>query len=266
MAVAKIDVIETLRERSLMNNGASFIQTPNQGFLNEPDSPLRGIDCPICGNRGQVMRTDENGVLWVAECSCMAKRRTLRNIRNSGLLDMCERYTFDAYTTPTPAEQAIKHGALGYCADIANGDRPWYYICGKPGSGKTHICVAICNALMEQGKELRYMLWRDDSTRIKGVVSDSVAYRERIEPLKNVEVLYIDDFFKGKVSEADLNLAFEIINARYNDRKKITIISSERSAGAILSLDEAIGRRIIERARGNCFMSPDADWSLKNGN
>lgn len=249
-----------------MNNGASFIQTPNQLFLNEPDSPLRGIDCPICGNRGQLIRADENGFLWTAECSCMAQRRTLRNIRNSGLLDMVERYTFDAYTTPTPAEQAIKRGALEYCADITNRDSPWYYICGKPGSGKTHICVAICNAIMKQGKELRYMLWRDDSTRIKGCVSDSGTYKEEIEPLKNVEVLYIDDFLKGKVSDADLNLAFEIINARYNNQKKITIISSERSAGAVLSLDEAIGRRIIERAKGNCFMSPDADWSLKNGN
>lgn len=249
-----------------MNNGASSTQTPNQLFLNEPDSPLRGVDCPICGNRGQILRTDENGVLWVSECRCMAKRRTLKNIRNSGLLDLCERYSFSTYTTPTAMQQTIKRGALKYCQDIANGDSPWYYICGKPGSGKTHICVAICNELMSHGKELRYMLWRDDSVRLKSTVSDSEAYAKYINPLKNADVLYIDDFFKGTVSDADINLAFELLNTRYNDQKKITIISSEWSAGAILNRDEGIGRRIIERAKDNCFMSPDVDWSLKNGN
>lgn len=249
-----------------MNNGASSTQTPNQLFLNEPDSPLRGVDCPICGNRGQILRTDENGVLWTSECRCMAKRRTLKNIRNSGLLDLCERYSFSTYTTPTSMQQTIKRGALKYCQDIANGDSPWYYICGKPGSGKTHICVAICNELMSHGKELRYMLWRDDSVRLKSTVSDSEAYAKYINPLKNADVLYIDDFFKGTVSDADINLAFELLNTRYNDQKKITIISSEWSAGAILSLDEGVGRRIIERAKGNCFMSPEVNWSLKNGN
>ena len=48
-----------------------------------------------------------------------------------------------------------------------------------------------------------------------------------MDKLKKVKVLYIDDFFKGGITDADFRLAFEIINARYNDKGLRTIISSE---------------------------------------
>ena len=72
------------------------------------------------------------------------------------------------------------------------------------------------------------------------------------------QVLYIDDLFKiGKGQDgrkqrptsADVNLAFEILNYRYNKPTCITIISSELYAEDILDIDEAIGSRIYERAK-----------------
>ena len=50
-----------------------------------------------------------------------------------------------------------------------------------------------------------------------------------MEELKNINVLYIDDFFKlidNYSKEEDLNIAYEIINSRYLS-DKITIISCE---------------------------------------
>lgn len=60
----------------------------------------------------------------------------------------------------------------------------------------------------------------------------------------------VDDFLKGNVTEADRNIAFEILNARYIKPECATIISSERTIGQILDWDEAIGSRIAERAKG----------------
>lgn len=65
-------------------------------------------------------------------------------------------------------------------------------------------------------------------------------------------VLYIDDFLKGSVSEADLNLAYQLLNARYNAARR-TIISSELSIGEIAGYDEAIAGRIFERFEGYSF-------------
>ena len=129
---------------------------------------------------------------------------------------------------------------------------------------------------MKQGLETRYMLWRDVSVRAKAVVNDEEAYQNVVNPLKKVPVLYIDDFLKtGKTRDrsgrrvltdptvGDVNLAFEIVNARYNDSRLLTIFSSELSIQDILDIDEALGSRIIQRSKGRIFnLSDKTNWRL----
>jgi DNA replication protein DnaC len=101
--------------------------------------------------------------------------------------------------------------------------------------------------------DAHYMRWRDDSTRIKASVGDYKEYARLVEPLKEVDVLYIDDFFKtnsGEPTIADVNLAFEILNARYV-KNLITIISSEYFSCELMDIDEAVGSRIYEMTKGN---------------
>lgn len=196
----------------------------------------------------------------VSECKCAIKRRNALRIKRSGLADVMSRYTFEAYKTPDKQTAAIKAAALRYVAE-SRGE--WFVIVGRPGSGKTHICTAIVGKLIEGGKNCKYMLWRDEVRELKALVNDNPAYRERMNLLKNVDVLYIDDFLKGRaVSDGDLNVAFELLNARYNARKR-TIISGERTIGAIMDIDEAIGSRIYERSKnGYCFETSPENWRL----
>ena len=84
----------------------------------------------------------------------------------------------------------------------------------------------------------------------QGKGNDAELYADAVGRLKTIRVLYIDDFLKGNVTEADRNIAFEILNARYIKPECATIISSERTIGQILDWDEAIGSRIAERAKG----------------
>ena len=95
-----------------------------------------------------------------------------------------------------------------------------------------------------------------------------------IERYKTSEVLYIDDLFKtadqggAKVppSSADVRLAFEIVNYRYNNPDLLTIVSTEYYAGQLIDIDEAVGSRIIEKSGGNSFniaKSRDRNYRLK---
>lgn len=97
------------------------------------------------------------------------------------------------------------------------------------------------------------MLWRDEIPGLKAAINDSNEYQRLIEPLKRVQVLYIDDFLKtGKGDEptaADLNVAFELLNARYINQELVTILSTERLIPELLDLDEAVGSRIYERSK-----------------
>ena len=239
-------------------NRAASGTLPTTTDLNSEESTLGGVDCPICKNTGTLTKIVD-GVLWSKECECMAKRRSLRNIRKSGIADMCQRYTFDSYKTPNEQTKRLKSKALEYVETKSK----WFYLCGKPGSGKTHLCIAICTEFLERGKEVRYLLWREVAPQLKSLVNDEEGYKRIIEPLKRADILYIDDFLKGKVTDADMNLAFELLNARYNDTSKRTIISSERKIEEVLDYDEAVGSRILERSKNFCFSSPNENWRLK---
>jgi DNA replication protein DnaC len=141
----------------------------------------------------------------------------------------------------------------------------WFFIGGQSGAGKTHICTAICREFLMEGKEVKYMLWRDDVVKLKNAVTDP-EYESLVEKYKRVEVLYIDDLFKtGTAADgtrqrptgADINVAFEILNFRYNDPKLLTIISSECTIDSIIDIDEATGGRIFEKAKSSFSLKPD---------
>lgn len=211
---------------------------------------LTGYDCPECLNRGFSWRVDERGIRYAEECRCMALRRNLWRISASGLSDLVDRYTFDAWKTPEPWQSTLLNAAKRY----AEKPEGWFAVCGKSGTGKTHICTAICGELMrKKGFEVRYMLWREMGTQIKASMTDAEEYQRLVEPLKRARVLYIDDLFKTgrgqSPTTADVNLAFEILNSRYNTRGLYTLISSEMSLEDILMTDEAVGSRIYERTK-----------------
>ena len=193
------------------------------------------------------------------KCDCMPLRQAYREIRESGLEALLEDYRLDNYETPEPWQKSALNLARKYAEDPCN---HWLYIFGRPGTGKSHLCTGICGELLNRGMSVRYMLWRDVSRELKAVTNDSEAFGELVAPLKRCKVLYIDDFLKGGTSEADIRIAFEILNSRYNSRKP-TLISSELSIDAVLDLDEAIGSRIYERAKGFVIHADGQNWRLK---
>ena len=108
------------------------------------------------------------------------------------------------------------------------------------------------------------MLWRSVAPRLKSLVNSREEYEQLMREYRDTEVLYIDDFFKGTVTDPDKNLAFELLNDRYNSRKTMTIISSEKTIEEILGIDEAIGSRMYERSKGYYVKTAADNWRLRN--
>lgn len=240
------DIINRKLEEAL-KNGTSNIQAE--------------YSCPKCHDTGQLVTVAPDGfALSVTDCECERLRRNRLRVERSGLSETLDRYTFDTYQTPDDKTAAIKSAALRYAAQKHTPS--WFVITGTPGSGKTHICTAIVGKLIDSGFDCRYMLWRDEARELKALANDFGEYRSRMQQYKRAEVLYIDDFLKGSVTEADLNIAFELINTRYNMNLR-TIISGERDIRELMELDEAVGSRIYERSkRGYLFAAPDTNRRL----
>jgi DNA replication protein DnaC len=78
---------------------------------------------------------------------------------------------------------------------------------------------------------------------------DEEFYQNEMHRYKSAPVLYVDDLFKGKITDTDKNIVFEIINFRYLKMLPI-IVSTEFSCERLLEFDEAIGSRIIQMCKG----------------
>jgi DNA replication protein DnaC len=234
---------------------------PNQrecDILNSTPGGLTDYDCPDCLNRGVIYRVDGNYIVS-QECHCMETRRSMWNIKKSGIASLIDRCTFENFQATDGWQKDLKSGAESFLSDHTG---KWFYAGGQVGCGKTHICTAICGEMLKQGKAVRYMLWRDEIVKLKSAVNDNVEYPKLINPFKTVPVLYVDDFLKTgdtedgqkkKPTQGDINVAFEIFNYRYINRDLVTIISSERSIDDLLCCDEATGSRIYQRTKDYCF-------------
>lgn len=215
---------------------------------NDTEGCLTGYDCPKCKNRGHFLQ-EIDGSLQSIDCECMKIRRSIWAIEKSGLKDQIQKMTFDNYIAVEDWQKTCLVKAKRF-------ETGWAYFGGQSGAGKTHLCTAIVGKLIKQGIQAKYMLWRDDSTKLKAKVNEP-EYESLIGEYKKAELLYIDDFFKTQkdkpVTQADINLAFEIINYRDNNPQSITIISSELRTEQLIEIDEATAGRIIKRSKGFIF-------------
>jgi len=215
-------------------------------WANSSPGNLKGHDCEECLNRGYInVFTEEDG-RRVRECKCIAIRKSLKIIDQSGLKLLMEKYKLLTFTTNEQWQQSLKEKAIEYLADP---EEKWFAVLGQTGCGKTHICTAIAGEFLNKSIPVYYMLWNTKIKSLRATVNDGETHEQEVKKLQTIEVLYIDDMFKCKhgsePSDADVRLCFEILNARYNARLK-TLISSEYSIEGLAGIDSAIAGRINE--------------------
>ena len=215
-----------------------------------------GYSCDECKNKGYVYFAVEQYV-HRRDCDCMKARNTIRRMMASGLEDVIAKYTFAKYDATEEWQKKIKETAKAFLADD---QAAWFFMGGASGSGKSHICTAICRELLKN-KAVHYMLWEEESKVLRSCVMDAETYQPHMNRLKEVDVLYIDDFFSGhrerdgeliKPTGAEVGLARELFNHRCINGKT-TIISSEWYSAEIVDIDEALGGRILEMCGKYCL-------------
>ena len=214
--------------------------------------------CDICKNKGYIA-FNRDGEFTLCECKCRARAKTKGRIYRSGLSEMFDRYSLDGFKADKPWQAQIKKKAVEYIA----GARGWFFICGRSGSGKTHITAAIVREMICAGMEARYFMWRHDAPMLKSMIKDWDTYSLKLRDFTDCRVLLIDDLWKGgNLTDGDLNLTYDLINSRYNSPSKLTVISTEWDLADIMRRDEAIGGRIKESAEGYVLKTQNENYRL----
>lgn len=202
-----------------------------------------GFNCDLCGNKGGKMVPNEHGLLIWEGCSCLENKKTLFNTEKSGLGDLLN-YRVSDFEVTEPFQRHMKDATSHY---LLYGQKRWFLALGQPGCGKTMLCSAICNQRLNKGHVVKYLIWKEFVSKMHHMKYDQdreYYYQEYVR----AEILYIDDLLKGKVTEYERDLAFQIINYRYN-KDLVTVISSELLIEDLRKLDEAIASRMYQKAR-----------------
>ncbi len=232
-----------------------------------PPPVVENAQCELCGDVG-YRHYWQNGQELVEECECFNKIQFNRNMKKAGAnRDMTfENWHSDDNWQTDMGAKAMEYASGGYLTG------QWFFAGGQVGCGKTHVCTAILHELIKTNIGCKYMAWRDEAVQLKAIVNQHEEYHQKLMEICKAPVLYIDDFWKvqqgTKPTPADVHLAFQIINFRYQDKKYCTLISCEHTLKELMDIDEACGSRIYERSKAyriEIEKDPDKNYRLKLG-
>jgi DNA replication protein DnaC len=201
-----------------------------------------------------VTVTEDNREVAV-ECECKKERHIERLMKSSKITNKFQSRTFSSFVSedrPEVVKQAYDT-AWNYVIDYPKTEEKGSIaLLGRPGCGKTHLLMAVSNNLISKGINVLYFPWVEGFNELR---NDLDSLLKRIKVLQEVEVLFIDDLFKGQENvegkgptKFQLEQLFAIINYRYLEGKPI-LVSSEKSMSQICQFDEAIGSRINEMCK-----------------
>jgi DNA replication protein DnaC len=211
-----------------------------------PDEPRQPV-CPNCLGAG-YLRYDVSvddprfGELIVCECT----RAELEAKRQAMLLDRSQlgdlqHFTFSRWVRkvkegrpPASSPDAAYLVARSYAEDPHYMDRPWLFLYGTKGTGKTHLAAAIGNERLHRGQPAIFMVVPDllDHLRATFNPTSDTTYDDLFESLKNTALLILDDLGTQSASPWAREKLFQLINHRYN-RRIPTVITMNMEAEEI---------------------------------
>jgi len=148
--------------------------------------------------------------------------------------------------------------------EICNQENNWLLLTGEPGSGKTHLSMAIANHVLNQAIPVLYFQHVEGLGELKDCLRKQDDIFTKMEKMKKSKLLIWDDLFWGKKdpSNFELEVAFEVLNYRYLNLLP-TIITTNRTHVQLLEIDNTIGSRIIERAKGHIVLIQDINANYR---
>ena len=132
-------------------------------------------------------------------------------------------------------------------------------LCGKPGTGKTHLGCAMLLEAMKMGYKGAYVGIFDLFDHYKSTFSSNAEEtgRDVVDRYRRPDLLVIDEVGVQYGSEAEAVIIFRILNERYNNLRSTIIISNFLAQ----DLSKYLGSSVVDRLMDNNGAIVPFNWA-----
>ena len=208
--------MEAARAALLRADEALAAAARDAGYDAEAFTPR--YHCPLCGDTGMQGGTP---------CSCVAEvaRRLRREeINAASPLGLCQFASFEVerYSDAVEAELGISPREymgklLNYCRNYAarfSQNSPNLLFMGHTGLGKTHLALAIADAVLEGGHDVLYTSAAALAAQLGREHFDYSNNDEWLAACQEADLLILDDLGTEYITPLTISVLYELINTR----------------------------------------------------
>jgi DNA replication protein DnaC len=236
--------IDPLRDRPAWTAEVSTQPHP------QPSQLVTEAVCAICRGAGWVKEAvpfghPNFGVLFPCQCKQAEwARQKATELAQMSNLAAFRGKTFATFNPFIPGLREVLPRVRSY-ARQPNG---WLTLLGPYGVGKTHLAAAIANEALERGEHVLFAVVPDllDHLRATFGPQSTVAYDERFEVVRAVQLLILDDLGTESATPWAREKLYQLINHRYNERSA-TVVTTNLKLEAI---EPRIYSRLCDRTCG----------------
>lgn len=220
--------------------------------------------CSICQGSGLRLIVQANGERYAQPCECRMQLQADRLLKRAAIPKRYEHCTLESFDYDLPQSDQSLARAYVMARQFVNEypvstEGRGLLLTGSVGVGKTHLAVAILQALiLEKGARGLFCDYRELLKRIQESYNPTVATSELqiLAPVFEAEVLILDELGAQKPTDWVWDTVALVLNTRYNDKRTTLITTNYPNAPAALSRnadkmirEETLGDRIGERMR-----------------